>query len=127
TGSAPVVCTALDQCHQVGTCDPSTGVCSDPPAPDGSPCNDNDACTRTDRCETGVCTGSDPLVCSGLASCQGTCNPANGQCSMDPKPNGTPCTDGNPCTQTDTCSGGACVGANPVLCAPRDDCHVAGT
>jgi virginiamycin B lyase len=27
----PVVCTAMDTCHAAGTCDPATGVCSNPP------------------------------------------------------------------------------------------------
>src|SRR5215213_8048990 len=29
-----VTCTASDQCHVAGTCDPTTGLCSDPNAPD---------------------------------------------------------------------------------------------
>jgi hypothetical protein len=29
-GSNPVVCTALDACHSVGTCDPGAGTCSNP-------------------------------------------------------------------------------------------------
>ncbi len=35
---AGVVCTALDACHVAGTCDPTTGLCDDPPASDGTPC-----------------------------------------------------------------------------------------
>ena len=30
TGANPVTCTASDQCHAAGTCDPATGVCSEP-------------------------------------------------------------------------------------------------
>jgi hypothetical protein len=41
-------------------------------------------------------------------------------------PDGTACNDGNPCTQTDTCQGGVCTGS-PVVCAPLDQCHTAGT
>ncbi len=29
----PLVCTASDSCHLAGSCDPSTGLCSDPPDP----------------------------------------------------------------------------------------------
>src|ERR1700675_787379 len=29
-GSKPIVCTASDQCHTAGTCNPSTSVCSNP-------------------------------------------------------------------------------------------------
>src|SRR5207247_9810629 len=31
-GGNPVVCTASDQCHVAGVCDPSTGWCSNPAA-----------------------------------------------------------------------------------------------
>ena len=40
-GSAPVTCWAVDQCHDAGTCDPVTGVCSDPARLDGSSCDDS--------------------------------------------------------------------------------------
>src|SRR5207245_2700811 len=43
-----VTCTALDACHDVGTCDPTSGVCSNPPKPDFTPCNDNNNCTTGD-------------------------------------------------------------------------------
>src|SRR5262249_50637624 len=39
-GGTPKVCTASDQCHVPGTCDPTTGVCSNPTATNGTPCND---------------------------------------------------------------------------------------
>src|SRR5207244_2256321 len=39
-GSNPVTCTALDQCHVAGTCNPATGSCSNPTATNGTPCND---------------------------------------------------------------------------------------
>jgi hypothetical protein len=64
---AGVVCTAADACHQAGICDPATGLCSDPPAPDGSPCDDGDICTSTDTCQAGGCTGAgaNPVCGSG--------------------------------------------------------------
>src|SRR5580704_8461850 len=40
TGSDPVTCTASDACHVAGTCNPSTGACSNPPPADGTSCND---------------------------------------------------------------------------------------
>ena len=40
---APVVCTALDQCHDAGVCDPGTGLCSDPVKTDGAACSDGDS------------------------------------------------------------------------------------
>ncbi len=129
TGADPVVCSALDQCHDVGTCDPSTGVCSEPAKANGTGCNDGNACTQSDTCEAGVCTGANPVVCNALDQCHvaGVCNPSSGTCSNPEKPNGTGCSDGNACTQTDTCQAGVCSGANPVICNALDQCHVAGT
>ncbi len=124
-----MVCTASGPCHVAGTCDPSTGVCSNPAAPDGAACNDANACTQTDTCQSGACTGSNPVVCTASDACHdaGTCDPGTGQCSNPPKPNGVACNDANACTQTDTCQSGACTGSNPVVCTASDQCHDAGT
>ena len=56
-GSNPVQCTALDQCHTPGTCEPSTGQCSNPTVPDGTQCSDGDMCSAGDQCVGGICTG----------------------------------------------------------------------
>ena len=126
--SNPVVCTASDQCHVAGVCNPMTGVCSNPNAPNGTVCSDNNVCTQTDTCQTGTCTGANPVVCMATDQCHvaGVCNPANGTCSNPSAPDGTVCTDGNACTQTDTCQTGMCAGSNPVTCTASDQCHVAG-
>jgi RHS repeat-associated protein len=129
TGTSPVVCTASDQCHVAGTCNPSTGACSNPAATNGTACNDGNACTRSDSCQNGTCAGSNPVTCTASDQCHGvgTCNPASGACSNPALANGTACSDGNACTQTDSCQSGTCVGANPVTCIASDQCHVAGT
>jgi hypothetical protein len=60
----PSTCTASDQCHAAGTCDPLTGLCSDPGAPDGTPCNNSNNCVNAslhDSCQRGVC--NDPPAC----------------------------------------------------------------
>jgi hypothetical protein len=54
TGANPLVCSASDQCHQAGTCNPASGVCSDPAAPDGTACTDTATCAA-DVCGAGVC------------------------------------------------------------------------
>ena len=129
TGSNPVVCTASDQCHTAGTCTPATGVCTNPAKANGTACSDANACTQTDTCQTGVCTGSSPVVCTASDPCHdvGTCTPATGVCTNPAKANGTTCSDGNACTQTDTCQTGVCTGSNPVVCTASDPCHTAGT
>jgi cysteine-rich repeat protein len=68
-GTNPVVCTALDQCHLAGVCNPATGVCSDPQNDDDTPCDDGDLCTQTDTCQAGACAGSNPVICTALDQC----------------------------------------------------------
>jgi hypothetical protein len=106
-----VTCTASDQCHIAGTCTPSTG-CSNPNAPNGTGCNDNNACTVQDTCNNGACQGT-PITCAPPDQCHtgsGTCNSATGVCSYAQKSNGTACNDGLACTSNDTCQNGVCSG-----------------
>jgi hypothetical protein len=121
-------CTALDQCHIAGVCDPSTQACTNPAATDGAACDDGDACTQTDTCQAGVCIGGNPVVCTASDQCHvaGVCDPATGQCSNPNATDNTPCDDGNACTQSDTCQAGTCVGGDPVVCEALDQCHVPG-
>jgi hypothetical protein len=128
-GANPVVCTAQDQCHDAGTCDPQTGACSNPAKPDDTPCSDGDACSQTDTCQDGACTGANPVVCTAQNDCHdpGTCDPQTGDCSNPAKPDDTACSDDDACTQTDTCQDGTCTGGNPVVCSAQDQCHIAGT
>lgn len=82
----PVTCEGPDpdECHFIARCNPATGACELPPVPDGSACNDLDACTTGDTCQSGVCTGGGPTSCAASApdSCHlgwsGTCNPQSG-------------------------------------------------
>src|SRR5581483_2732512 len=58
----PLVCAPLDQCHEGGVCNASTG-CSNPPKPNGTACDDGDACTENDTCALGVCGGTTIGAC----------------------------------------------------------------
>src|SRR5207253_114352 len=91
-GTSPVVCTASDQCHTAGTCNPASGACSNPAKADGTPCDDRNACTETDVCALGTCVGTDPVVCTASDPCHaaGTCDPATGACSNPPRPAAAP-------------------------------------
>jgi cysteine-rich repeat protein len=128
-GANPVTCTVQDQCHVLGACDPTTGVCSNPEAADGTACDDGNLCTQTDTCQAGVCVGANPIVCTALDQCHdaGVCDPASGVCSDPEKSDGAACDDGDACTQEDACLTGLCLGANPVVCTAQDQCHDAGT
>jgi hypothetical protein len=103
-GENSIECTAIDLCHLAGTCNPNTGLCSNPPI--------------------------NPLVCNAVDQCNdlGTCDPGTGACDNPNKADGSACTDGDACTQTDGCQTGSCVGSNPVDCNSNvSECHVAGT
>src|SRR5579859_1492713 len=128
SGKNPVQCTASDQCHVAGTCDPAVGACSNPAKPDGAACSDGNLCTQTDTCQAGSCVGANVRKCPATDQCHsdGTCDGATGLCVNLQKVDGTACSDGNACTQTDICQGGTCSGQNPVTCAAADQCHAAG-
>lgn len=51
-----MVCTASDQCHTAGTCDSSTGICSNPQAANGTSCTPSGGGTGT--CQNGACVGA---------------------------------------------------------------------
>ncbi len=121
----PKICGAQDQCHVAGTCDASTGMCTNPPAIDGYPCQDGDPCTVDDTCQSGVCTAGVPLKCPPDEICHEAheCDHKAGVCfDPPPKPKGTPCDDGDPCTMGESCNSGKCAG-QPVEC-PVDQCHL---
>eukprot|EP01059_Diplonema_ambulator_P033327 TRINITY_DN6904_c0_g3_i1.p1 TRINITY_DN6904_c0_g3~~TRINITY_DN6904_c0_g3_i1.p1 ORF type:complete len:2380 (+),score=806.85 TRINITY_DN6904_c0_g3_i1:47-7186(+) len=109
---ANVTCTAIDDCHVAGVCDYNTGVCSNPPAADGTQC---DFRTMAGKCTKGTC---------GLDCTQTMCNSPSDQCKEaictttgceEHAVTGTPCDDGNAATVNDMCNNGQCVGTD--LCA----------
>src|SRR5262249_23621400 len=78
--TSTVTCTALDQCHLAGTCNVSTGVCSNPNAPDGTSCSDHNACTLSDTCQGGTCVGGNaPSTQLGCRNDTGGADDAVGQ------------------------------------------------
>jgi hypothetical protein len=124
---ANVTCTAQDQCHDAGVCDHANGQCSNPAKANGSTCNDGNACTQTDTCQSGTCTGSNPVVCTAQDQCHdaGTCTPSTGVCTNPAKANGATCNDGQFCNGTDTCSGGACSNHAGSPCGAGTTCNEA--
>jgi hypothetical protein len=116
-------------------------------------CDDGNSCTQADFCMAGVCTGTDPVICTPSDQCHAsTCNTGtglceetedpdgtacddgdtctsgevceDGVCTGDPAPNDTPCNDGDLCTNGDVCTGGVC-GGTPLDCSGSgDDCNV---
>jgi cysteine-rich repeat protein len=72
-GDDPVVCASggSGQCGSAGSCDPSTGACVGGPAPDGTACDDGDACTVDDLCLDGTCEPGElePSACVSSFQC----------------------------------------------------------
>jgi parallel beta-helix repeat protein len=119
-------CAAPDQCHGNGTCNTVSGACSYPALANGTLCNDGNACTQTDTCQSGACNGGNSKVCAATGPCNvGVCNPADGACSTSNKADGTTCSDGDNCTSGDVCLTGQCGGA-AVQC-PATACADAGS
>ncbi|NUN15937.1 MAG: hypothetical protein HUU55_20110, partial [Myxococcales bacterium] len=94
-GGAPVLCPDDGDPCTDDVCDATSGACY-PPAPDGTPCDDLEACTAPDTCTDGFCAGTplDPcftpganVVClvSGTAGSEVICNinVARGDISFD--------------------------------------------
>ena len=128
TPTNPVTCPASDQCHDPGVCDTATGLCSNPPKADDSLCTDGNACTQTDTCQAGVCTGTNTVTCAASDQCHvaGVCDTVAGVCTNPTKADGTACSDGSACTTGDTCQAGACAPGTATTCTAEDQCHVAG-
>jgi hypothetical protein len=127
TGTGAPACDPIDQCHDRGTCNPLTGVCSTPAKADGSSCSDASVCSQTDTCQAGVCTGGNFKSCVASDQCHTPgCDPATGDCTETVKADGASCDDGVGCTQSDVCTSGTCAGAS-YTCAAPDQCHQSGT
>ena len=125
----PVVCTASDQCHVAGTCNPATGTCSNPNRHDGTTCNDGNACTTGRHVPGRPCApGTNPTICTASDQCHvaGTCDPGTGLCSNPTAANGTSCNDGDACTTGRHLPGRRVHAGTATVCTASDQCHVAG-
>src|SRR5215218_2093429 len=94
SGSNPMICTALDQCHSAGTCDSSSGICSNSQKADGTPCSGG-TCCRGSGCPAGE------FCCDGGG--------ANGGCCDKPCCGSICCAFSN----SKCCSGDCYIGPNP--------------
>lgn len=106
TCSDGIACT-LDVC--------TTGVCSNPDAPDGHPCEDGEFCTVGERCDAdGLCGGGRPNDCDDDSMCTAdSCDEAADRC--DHVPGGTGC------FIDDACYGALTLNPSNVcqMCDPR--------
>ena len=79
TAVTSVSCASSDACH-AAVCEPVTGGCVQTRTPDGTPCDDHDACTQNDICQMGTCVGGTAVVCVAQDACHaaGVCDPQTG-------------------------------------------------
>src|SRR5581483_11098336 len=80
--SSSTVCRAsAGTCDIAENCTGSSASCpADAKVADGTSCNDGNACTQTDTCQSGSCVGSNPVTCLAADQCHtgGTCDPSTG-------------------------------------------------
>jgi cysteine-rich repeat protein len=106
---AYVTCTAQDQCHLAGVCNPATGTCSNPVKPNNSPCSDGNTCTPGDKCVSGACVVGPKLRnCCGNAAVEA----------------GEQCDDGNQSALEDGCKANCTLYAGWVCSGSPSECCV---
>jgi len=119
-GGDPIVCDDGVECT-LDTCDAVAG-CQVADAPNGTLCNDGNACTVDDFCQLLQCKGK-TKDCDDKDMCSiDTCESETG-CVHYPNPAVNKCNDDNPCTQNESCKSGKCVG-KLVGCEDEDACTI---
>ncbi len=111
---------AADSC-QLSACDPSQGLCETANQPDGTACDDNNACTSAGQCFAGSCLVKSISCDDGNSCTTDSCDPVAGCKHANLL---SQCNDGNPCTQFDVCLNGKCTGIpiNNCNCGTDADC-----
>ena len=137
----PVECSTTNCMN--ASCTPNVG-CQTIAKPDGTLCDDGNACTFPDTCQGGYCQIGQVSSCDDANGCTAdSCQPQTGcrhepyptgyacddsdpctspgqclggECTVSPLGNGALCDDGNLCTSGTTCQGGQCQGGAPTVC-----------
>ncbi len=110
TCAAGTICSlgvAEPQCNEA-VCIAAVG-CTIQRKPDGTRCEDGNACTIDDVCGAGVCAGAGLPCDDGNACTDDSCDPTGGCVHTN---NSEPCDDANACTSLDKCAGGTCGGTS---------------
>ncbi len=96
---------------------------------DGELCDDGVFCNGSEVCYQGACVVADVPGCADPAlypdlngPCSvGVCDEATQQCTLQQRPDSTPCDDGSFCNTGEACLAGSCTGGAPVDCTAWDD------
>lgn len=107
TAGSPVTCTASNSCHNAGTCDTTTGLCSNPVKTNGSSCGTGQIC-NAGACAAG-CWINGAYYASGAlnGACQ-SCQPSVSTTSWSNITEGTGCGTGMFC-HTGACATGCWI------------------
>ena len=77
-------CSYLNGICLQGFCDPTTDECVSIQAADGASCDDDDVCTETDSCLSGVCKGVVTNICDPQSDYNGWISINNGTLNQEP-------------------------------------------
>ncbi|RLB52622.1 MAG: hypothetical protein DRI90_21965 [Deltaproteobacteria bacterium] len=87
-GGAPLSCNHLTVGCDLGVCDPNTGTCTTQSVGNGQPCDDLNACTTGETCQSGSCSnGTAVVTCeqNGDGCCPSNCTASNDlDCTVQP-------------------------------------------
>jgi hypothetical protein len=122
----PSCCSAVDDCDDNNPCSQdvcNAGSCSYATAnSNGINCEDNNFCTKTSVCASGICVPTALSSCDDSNPCTvDACDPSLG-CTAQPLGNDANCDDGNVCNGVALCKAGSCVGGAPLGCDDSNPC-----
>ena len=101
-------------------CAAKQGKCVVVPLAKGATCTDNNVCTALDGCDGAAACKGAPIVCNdGNVCTQDACQHPFG-CTFTPRSG--ECADEDVCDGTETCSAGACVAGEPLVCSDGNLC-----
>ena len=89
-------------------CEAGSGECLPVPTDGSPPCDDDDVCTTSDHCISGLCLGTTVTCAQDDNPCTASVCGAGGACEQVVEPDGAPCPDADPCTVSESCSAGQC-------------------
>ncbi len=112
-------CNDNDPCS-TDTCTVATGKCTHAAAAAGVACDDGNACTTGEKCNTSACVPGVAVVCNDNNPCtDDSCDVVLG-CVYTP--NKLACDDANACTVGDVCAAGKCVPGTAKNCDDTNSC-----
>jgi len=108
----------------VPSCLAGKSTCGLAEVPEGTACEDNNACTSGAKCGTAkdgshTCIGQHGSCDDANPCTDDSCDKANG-CSN--APNKVACDDGKKCTTDDACADGSCKGGKKLPCDDKNPC-----